>query len=67
MISPDDHIEAMRPHQRTPCSKGEEGYVGPSGLGVRGEGGSAVWTERRRGSPRLCEVEGESPGEVWRW
>ncbi len=48
MISPDGHIEAKRPHQRIPCSKGEEGYVGPSGFGVRGEGGSAVGTERRR-------------------
>jgi hypothetical protein len=31
--------------------------VGPSGLGVRGEGGSAVWDERRR-EPLLCEVAG---------
>ncbi len=48
MISLDGHIEATRPHQRIPCSKGEEGYVVPSGLGVRREDESAVGAGRRR-------------------
>ncbi len=48
MISPDGHIEATRPHQRIPCSKGEKGCVGSSGLGVREEGGSAAGAGRRR-------------------
>jgi hypothetical protein len=48
VISPDGHIEATRPHQRIPCSKGEKGCVGSSGLGVREEGGSAAGAGRRR-------------------
>jgi hypothetical protein len=63
VISPDGHIEATRPHQRIPCSKGEEGYVGFSGLGVRVD---QLLRQGGGGSPRLCKVEGESPAEVWR-
>jgi hypothetical protein len=57
VISLDGHIEATRPHQRIPCSKGEEEFVGSSGLGVREEGGSAVGAGRRR-EPQLCDLGG---------
>ncbi len=43
LISLDGHIEAMRMHQRIPCSKGVEGYVGPFVLGVGEEGGVSCW------------------------
>jgi hypothetical protein len=63
----DGHIEATRPHQRTSCSKGEEGYVVPSGLGVRREDGSAVG-QVGGGNLRLCQVGGGGgiSVEVWR-
>jgi hypothetical protein len=48
------------------AQKGEEGYVVPSGLGVRREDESAVGAGRE-GGPRPCGVEGESSIEVWRW
>jgi len=54
----------MRPHQKIPCSKGEEGHVRPSSLGGRRD---QLLRQSGGGSPRLCEVEEESPGEVWRW
>ncbi len=65
VISTDGHIEATRPHQRTPCSKGEEGCVGSSGLGMRG-GEDQLLGQVGGGSPRPCEVEGELSVEVWR-
>ncbi len=46
MLSLNGHIEAMRPHPRIPCSKGEEGYV--SLCWPWSEGGSAVQTKRER-------------------
>ncbi len=52
----DGHIEATRPYQRIPCSKGEEGYAVPLGLGVRREDESAVGAGRRRRSQAMwCE------------
>jgi len=48
VLSPNGHIEATRPHPRITCSKGEEGYVGLCRPWSEGEGGSAVWTKRRR-------------------
>jgi hypothetical protein len=59
-------MEATRPHQRIPCSKGEEGYVVPSGLGVRRGDESAVGTGRRRRSQAMWCGEGDSV-EVRRW
>jgi hypothetical protein len=53
VISVDGHIEARRPHERMPCSKGEEGCVGSFGLGVREEVGSAVGAGRRRRSQAM--------------
>jgi hypothetical protein len=53
VISLDGHIEATRPYQRIPCSKEEEGYVVPSGLGVRRENESAVGAGRRRRSQAM--------------
>ncbi len=53
VISLDGHIEATRPHQRITCSKGEEGYVVPSVLGVRREDESAVGAGRRRRSKAM--------------
>jgi hypothetical protein len=67
VISPDGHIEAMRPHQRIPCSKGEEGCVVSSGLGVGVGGEDQLLGQVGGGSPRLCEMEGELSVEVWRW
>ncbi len=65
VISPDGHIEAMRPHQRVPCSKGEEGCVSPSGLGVKGGGGgSAVGTGRRRDPQAMWGGGGKSSWSV---
>jgi hypothetical protein len=49
----DGHIEATRLYQRIPCSKGEEGYVVPHGLGVRREDASAVEAGRRRRSQAM--------------
>jgi hypothetical protein len=49
----DGHIEATRPYQRIPCSKGEEWYVVPFGLGVRREDESAVGAGRRRRSQAI--------------
>ncbi len=59
VLSPGCHIEATRPHPRIPCSKGEEGYVGLSGLGLRGKGGSAVWTKRGREPQAMWGGRGE--------
>ncbi len=53
VISLDGHIDATRPHQRIPCSKGEKGYVVPSGLGVRGENEQAVGAGKRRRSQAM--------------
>ncbi len=64
VISLDGHIEAKRPHQRIPCSKGKEGCVGSSGLGVRGEGGSAVGAGRRREPQAMWAGGGKSSGSV---
>jgi hypothetical protein len=52
-MSLDSHSEATRPHQRIPCSKGEEGCVSSFGLGVREEGESAVGAGRRRRSQAM--------------
>ncbi len=63
VISPDGHFQATRPHPRIPCSKGEEGYVGLSGLGMRGEGGSAVRTKMRREPQAMWGGGGEVQGK----
>ncbi len=44
---------ATGPYQRIPCSKGEEGYVVPHGLGVRREDESAIEAGRRRRSQAM--------------
>ncbi len=63
----DGHIEATRPHQRIPCSKGEEGCVGFLAL-VWGRRVDQLLGQVGRGGPRPCEVGGgELSVEVWRW
>ncbi len=53
MMLLEGHIEATRPHQRIPCSKGEEGYVVPPWPWVRRENESAVRAGRRRRSQAM--------------